>query len=201
MEIAGQIGQGNLGGAFALADEVVARARAGGGDPAGILLGIASELLVHGHADSARAVVLRALGGTDTTAMNASAMSISVEALGLIGRWDEAAVAADSLVVLSPESPAALGLAGVAAANRGDRARATEMDTRLAALTTPYIRGVQTRWRARIAAQLGDREQAVALLRRALAEGSNFGVAFHQDHYLSSLTGFAPFEEFRNRER
>jgi hypothetical protein len=40
-----------------------------------------------------------------------------------------------------------------------------------------------------------------SLLRRALAEGSNFGLAFHQDHYLSSLTGFAPFEEFRNRER
>lgn len=46
----------------------------------------------------------------------------------------------------------------------------------LAAMDRPYLFGSNTAWRARIAAVLEDRDQAVALLRQAYREGQSFGL-------------------------
>ena len=60
----------------------------------------------------------------------------------------------------------------------------------------PYDRGNSTYVRACIAAILGEREEAVSLLRQAHAEGLRFSVNIHIDFDLDSLRGYAPFEEF-----
>ncbi|MFN2566410.1 MAG: hypothetical protein ABR499_15550 [Gemmatimonadaceae bacterium] len=53
-------------------------------------------------------------------------------------------------------------------------------------------------WRARIAALLGERLQAIALPRDALAAGVGFGITnLHRDATLESLRGFAPYDELR----
>jgi len=97
---------------------------------------------------------------------------------------------ADSLTVVD-----ALGTLGAIAARRGDSAAATRYSGELARLDIPYLRGDHTAWRARIAAVLGGRDEAVQLLRRALSEGVGYGLWIHTDMDLESLRGYAPFEE------
>ena len=83
-----------------------------------------------------------------------------------------------------------------------DTAQAERIDSILAEqsnhpLRTPRVRGAQILARAHIAAGLGRREQAVALLRSASARGMlDLGPshAYHQDLLLTPLKGYAPFD-------
>jgi hypothetical protein len=59
-----------------------------------------------------------------------------------------------------------LGRLGTLAARRGERAEAERISTALASFAPPYLREAHALWRARIAAQLGEREQAQHLARR-----------------------------------
>jgi DNA-binding SARP family transcriptional activator/TolB-like protein len=56
----------------------------------------------------------------------------------------------------------------------------------LASSTQPYLRGAHTLWRARIAAQLGQRDRAQHLLREALAQGQPHGLWMHTDQDLEA---------------
>jgi hypothetical protein len=82
----------------------------------------------------------------------------------------------------------------VLAARRGDRAPALAADSALAASRRPYLNGRHTYWRARIAALLGDREGAVALLRQAIQEGRMYP-ELHAQMDLAPLHGLPAFEE------
>jgi hypothetical protein len=55
--------------------------------------------------------------------------------------------------------------------------------------------GSNTYWRARIAALLGEREQAVALLRAAYAEGQKWWLPLHFEPDFDSLRDHHPFHE------
>ncbi len=59
----------------------------------------------------------------------------------------------------------------VARARAGDTQQARQGSRWLRDLETPFLFGANTYWRARIAAQLGELDESVALLRAALAEG------------------------------
>jgi len=63
-------------------------------------------------------------------------------------------------------------------------------------MTDPYIHGANTEARARLAALLGRREEAVRLLRDANAEGQGFAVGYHAQFEFATLRGFEPFEEW-----
>jgi hypothetical protein len=66
-----------------------------------------------------------------------------------------------------------------------------------AALADRYWERNRTAGRARIAALLGDREEATALLRPALDQGHDYGytVWVHRDPDLESLHDFPPCQE------
>ena len=61
---------------------------------------------------------------------------------------------------------------GVLAAQQGRREEADRIAAQLRGMRRPELYGEPTLWRARIAAQLGEKARAVALLRDAMAEGS-----------------------------
>ena len=124
------------------------------------------------------------------------------------GRWDDArqivaARAADTADFAGP------GRLGTIAARTGDRAGAERIAARLAASRRPYAFGRAALWRARIAALLGDRPTAVALLERAVGEGESMalpdrgvrGANFHTDPDLAGLRGYAPFEALMTPQR
>ena len=91
-------------------------------------------------------------------------------------RWDQARIVFEQL---GRSNTLVLGRLGVLAARRGDRAEAMRVSDTLAAL--PNDRGSTSIWQARIAAQLGDAQAAVNLLRRAFAEGATYGIWLHTD--------------------
>ena len=120
-------------------------------------------------------------------------------ALHYAGRAEEAVPALifrlDSVPDLSPTRAAEVrGLLGVAAAKRGDRDEAMRWSDEIGEITSPYIRGANKLWQARIAATLGERETAVKLLREAFDDGQDrtLGIIDY-DMDLDSLRDYQPF--------
>jgi hypothetical protein len=88
------------------------------------------------------------------------------------------------------------GFLGLLAARQGDSAKAQQISQALAATETPYVFGQVTYVRACIASLLGQRAQAVALLRQAFAQGLQYGMfSLHAEPDLVPLRGYPPFEE------
>jgi TolB-like protein/tetratricopeptide (TPR) repeat protein len=90
-------------------------------------------------------------------------------------------------------SIAAAGFVGMLAARAGDRARALAIADSVGALQRPFLLGVHTYWRAVILAALGERDQAVQLLRLANQQGQGLA-SWHYVEQLTALRGYPPFE-------
>ena len=118
-----------------------------------------------------------------------------------LGRYNQAAAIADSLLSEHPEDINYLGLSGVAAARNGDRKKAGEIAERLRSMNPQYLFGLHTQQRAFIAAAGRDRHTAVELLRQALSEGRPFDLWLHRHPDLLSLRGYAPFEALRQARK
>ena len=116
--------------------------------------------------------------------------------LYLLERWEEAHRVAGELVREAPTNPDDLGYLGTLAARLGEGPEADGISARIRALEIPYDAGNATYWRARIAAVLGEREEAVRLLHEAHAEGLPFSVDLHTERDLDSLRDYPPFQEF-----
>jgi len=88
-----------------------------------------------------------------------------------------------------------LGYVGAVAARQGNRDQALRVAQTLERVTRPYLFGRPTVWRARIAALLGERDGAVALLREAFAKGYPHAHALHTDLAFEALRDYPPFQE------
>ena len=78
---------------------------------------------------------------------------------------------ADSLALDDARDLWYRGVRGFFAAMMGDSVQARTDAEWLAALDRPYLRGSNTYWLAKIAGALGERDEAVNLLRQAYSEG------------------------------
>jgi tetratricopeptide (TPR) repeat protein len=159
----------------------------GGGSVPHILLILAEELRVHGHPGLASPVEHRVVqwyaSDPEQTVVRPRDRVQYAKALIAVGRYDEAHAVVEPLVAEFPDHVAYRGYLGVIAARRGDIEGAQLASRELAAWDRPYLFGNHLAWRARIAAVLGDREEAVDLLVRAFAQG----VKFHPSDWI---TGF-----------
>ena len=72
-----------------------------------------------------------------------------------------------------------------------DREEAIRLSEELKKIDRPYSFGNHTYWRARIVSVLGDKEQAVALLRESFTQGKVFG------SYLFSEPDFIPLKDYK----
>jgi Flp pilus assembly protein TadD len=106
----------------------------------------------------------------------------------------------EELLEESPADTIALAGLGAIAARLGESERARAISQQLAGRP-----GGQALGRASIAALLGEREEAVELLREALHQIGTTGInrdwgwymlQRHQDMDLESLHGYPPFEQF-----
>ena len=84
---------------------------------------------------------------------------------------------------------------GVLAAQQGRREEADRIAAQLRGMRRPELYGEPTLWRARIAAQLGEKARAVALLRDAMAEGSRALASDDADPDLEPLRDFPGFRD------
>jgi tetratricopeptide (TPR) repeat protein/TolB-like protein len=157
------------------------------------------ELRTHGHTQPARAAADRAVAWYRSRPVSEQATEPQrhglARALTLVGRFDEARAVAERLVGDDPTNPDFLGLLGVVLARQADRGGAERLSARLDSLRQPYLRGRHTFWRARIAAALGERERAVALLRQALEQGVVYSADLHAIREFDTLRDDRAFQE------
>ena len=88
------------------------------------------------------------------------------------------------------------GYRAVSLAHLGRRDEAMAIDRWLEQIDRPYLSGAHTRWRAAIAAALGDRERALQLLHQAYDEGMELDYYHHRDPEWESLRNYRPYQEF-----
>jgi tetratricopeptide (TPR) repeat protein/TolB-like protein len=181
----------------AVMDALTIRARRG--SPGEVVLTAAQELRAHGHADEARRMASRC---ADWHASHASegrgkvgfALN-QVECLWLAERFSGARSLADEVVKQRPDDEFAMGYRAILAARAGERDLAAAADKAIAGMDDLDARGDYSWMRACIAAQLGERDRAVELLRAALANGFRLKGYLHVYAFLEPLHGYAPFEE------
>jgi tetratricopeptide (TPR) repeat protein len=193
VEVRALIALGRVDEAWELLDEALAFQPPG--TPGGSLRAAALEFRAHGFDEDAERA-LRASVAWYHEHMAPSERSGLAYSSYALGRWD----AADSLFqILFAESPHAywyLGMLGAIAARRGDRDSALAVRHMLAEIDVPYARGVPTAYRARIAAVLGEQDEAVALLRQSFEEGRPCCEWTHTDPDMRLLIGYAPYDRF-----
>lgn len=189
-------------GRVAEVDRVVTESlaiRGRGATPGHVMLAAAQELRAHGHADASRRVAAQGAGWfAALTGEEASSLQVQqtrIECLWLAERFDEARTVADRLAKAFPQDLWALGFRGILAARAGDRQVAEAVDRQLAGLDAAQSAGEPTYLRACIAAQRGERDRAVELLRGSMARGFAFVNYLHTYTFLEPLHGYPPFEE------
>ena len=124
-------------------------------------------------------------------------------ALRAAERWQEATVHFEALghtrvqIVANADDMDLMyyqGVLGTLAARAGKRERALSVSSELAAITG-FTQGRNTYLRARVAAQLGEKEESVALLRQSFAEGMAYLMSVHREIDLEPLWDYPPYQE------
>jgi tetratricopeptide (TPR) repeat protein len=167
------------------------------GTPTGWMRHIARELRVHKHPNEARVVSDSVLAWfrlrphpTDPEMQEELARAF-YEA----GRWVEARDETRRVLRADTTNMAVRVLLGAIAARQGDRRTVDRADAWLATLKGPYLHGNNTFERARLAAILGERVRANALLMQALDEGFavSESVGPHDDPDFDSIRDLPAF--------
>ena len=170
--------------------------------PAGVRRIAAEELRAHGHEDQAMTLLDEAIRWYESQPPEKldSLREGYAVTLYRARRWDKAKDVYEGLAKKVPKDSAAgwgyESVFGIIAARQGDRTKAMEVSEWLKNLKLPYLFGANTHQRACIAAILGDKERAVALLKESFLQGREFGTGVHKDFDLESLWDYPPFIEF-----
>jgi DNA-binding SARP family transcriptional activator/TolB-like protein len=143
--------------------------------PAWVAIWIARELAVHGDSVTSRQVAARALAWYKTRLPEEhSAVEerlVAVWSLELMGAYAEAEQGARSLIAEDSVNVDYVGILGSIAAERGDTALADSVDHWLARQSGDAVSWSASYYRARNAALLGRRADAIARLRDAMDKG------------------------------
>ena len=169
----------------------------------GFMSWCAQELRAHGHSGAS----IKMAGGAyewfrERRSKNRGAAAVC---LYQAERWEEARAIVEALANEEPDNIDFQGLLGSLSARRGDRTEAMRISEQLRRMDRPYLFGENTYARACISAQLGQKEQAVDLLKEAISQGfydvvpglvqQCWTMAFHTDMDLEPLHGYPPYEE------
>lgn len=162
----------------------------------------AAELRAHGHRDVSLQVAARAVEWFErrppdirSSRENRAALA---GALYLSERWVDARRVYSALLAEYPDAANYTAHVGQLAARTGDLVEARAISERLARVPAAGLLGRESRaWamfeRARIAALLGDKQQAVDLLRDAITEGLPVNLNIHNNPDFEPLRDYSPF--------
>jgi TolB-like protein len=168
-----------------------------GTTPADLGFDASTELHAHGNTEAARAIARRSLSWLSQRATKPPTFSerwLFIRLLYAAGDWKRAADSAAALAETFPKRADVLGLLGAAAARSGDSTTAERANRVLQAMPHDHDLGLVVLSQARIAATLGQRDSAVARLRRTFDEAHEFDLWVHRDPDFLSLRGYPPFD-------
>ena len=164
-------------------------------NPSDVMRDAAKELRVQGQFDTAREFANRAVDWCNQQSDPAEYRDDQAEALRLAERWAEAQAVFAELAAEDPDNLEYQGKLGTLAVRLGDERKAREIFDTLRHLERPYLEGKLTYWSACISALLGEREQAVALLKEAWDQGLPHPDIKWRDMDLEPLRDYPPFQE------
>jgi tetratricopeptide (TPR) repeat protein len=155
------------------------------------------ELIAHGYADAGRETPARAINWYQNLPPEEKETRSDSLALALLsaGRVDEAIVLLEPLQQKYPNRFILLGALGFAKALQGDRADAERISAQLEGIDVPYTFGNASVWQARIAAALGNGDQAMDFLQRAFSEGARMDDWIHRELAFRSLIDHPSFQD------
>ncbi len=110
-------------------------------------------------------------------------------------RWEEAKSVFEEIAKVAPDNIWCQRYIGCIAARQGDREKALKVSEWLKNLKQPHLGSHHTYYRACIAAILGDKDQAVTLLKENFLKGFGYSTDFHSDFDFESLWDYPPFQE------
>jgi tetratricopeptide (TPR) repeat protein len=110
--------------------------------------------------------------------------------------WEESQDLFEGLNDERPDSIFYLGYLGTLAVRMGNQEEAKRISEELKNIDRPYLFGSNTYWRARIASLLGDKEQAVELIRDSLVQGQTYSILYWNIDF-ESLEDYPPFIELK----
>jgi predicted Zn-dependent protease len=180
------------------ADDTQTVAARGDQTPAVSMRVAAEELRAHGRRDESIAFARRAVAWyrnrpADYLAVPANRFLLA-QSLYVAEQWTEASAIVSTLMREQPKSVAYAALGGAVAARMNNRNAALRYAAVLEqAPSEPG--GITELRRAQLAALVGERDQAVALLRDAFARGLSMSAGLHRQMDLESLRGFSPFDD------
>ena len=167
------------------------------GTAGGVMEHAARELLAHGHVEASRALAARAVGWHRSRHSQPAAPSARAQ-LGrveyLAGNWAEAGQSFAAAPAQNPGAVDSTGYLGTIAARRGKAARARAISGELSRIQG-RSRALACLYRARIAAILGEQQEAVDALREAFGHGGSYGILVHQIEDFASLRDYVPFAD------
>jgi tetratricopeptide (TPR) repeat protein len=156
------------------------------------------ELRRHGYPEAAQKAVGKAIewytSRPDSEQQLPWRQSALANAYYVAGRYAEAREIYKALLQKSSDNMNYQGHIGTIAARTGDTSEARRIDTILKNMNRPYLFGQHTYWRACIAALLGQKDDAVSLLRDAFGQGQQCE-RVHADIDFESVWDYPPFKE------
>jgi serine/threonine protein kinase/tetratricopeptide (TPR) repeat protein len=164
-----------------------------------IMLEAAWELRVHGHREAYQEIAHQAVewykNRLHLMEVNEEMRHDLAKALYTAEKWDEAQTVFEELTEDYPENIEYQGRIGLLAARKGEREKALGISKELESIDRPYLFGEHMYMCARIASLLGEKEQAVVLLRDAFAQGLFYGAHLHNEMDFEPLCNYKPFQE------
>jgi serine/threonine protein kinase/tetratricopeptide (TPR) repeat protein len=168
------------------------------GSPGGTMRIAGEELRAHGYADAAITSFDQAIQwyrSRPAEEMDSLRYSYGL-ALYNARKWEEAKSIFEELAAESPDNIEYQTCVGCIAARQGDREEALKVSEWLENLKQPYLFGKHTYYRACIAAILGEKDQAMTLLKDSFLQGYTYGIYLHRDFDFEALWDYPPYIEF-----
>jgi tetratricopeptide (TPR) repeat protein len=161
-----------------------------------LMMEAARELRAHGHRQESDTMAVRSVEWYENhPPEDAWEGGFFGAALWTAGRVDDAEELAVKWAARQPSEGRWAVRRAVNAATKGDDDTARQISENLPAGDDPRARAQRIYWQGAIAAHLGEKERAVALLAEAFSNGHRFEVHVHQVISWEPLWDYPPFQE------
>jgi tetratricopeptide (TPR) repeat protein/tRNA A-37 threonylcarbamoyl transferase component Bud32 len=179
-----------------LIDESASLPSEGGWGPVDIMRQAARELRAHGFTKESFQMLERARQWLQSRPQQERDSTDGRWFLGVVfyrlERWKEAQTIFEGLLKEDPSEINYVSICGELAAIIGDKEKAVAFSKQLEDNKTPYLFGSPTFNRALIAAWLGEKENAVGLIRKAISQGYSYP-DIHGEMALERLKDYPPY--------
>jgi tetratricopeptide (TPR) repeat protein len=163
------------------------------------MLWTANELAVHGYREESINAIGFAIDWYLSHPDKEKLFELA-QAYYIAEQYDQSQEILEDLLLEDSTNIDCIGLLGANAARKGDKELSEKISKELANFQRLYLYGKNTCWQARISAILGDKDNAVQLVRNAVAQGFDY-YSIHEIIDFVTLHNYPPFMDLIEPKR